>query len=343
MRLIARAHKLKKQQGVAVVTALLLTTLAVTIVASLFWQQQVQVRSIENQRLQAQKKWVSRAVLSFTRLAVNLGTRGNYINSDQPWAQPVKDFRLSDFMAAGYRESADIDPSLSGKMEDAQGKFNLTNLVQSGKVSVEELATFERLLENLQLQKNLAKNIANFILDSVPLVQQPQVQAQQPQVQAQQPPLVGQAGTNNTSANTVTTVQSLRLTQVEDLSVIPGITPDVLAKLLPHVAILPVPTKVNLNTATPELLAAEINLAVQQAKTIRLSRKYFLSTAEFETSAQAVTPKKLNLNPLITTSDFFYVTGLVTLENARWTVTALIQKTGGPSSSQTQIVWARED
>ena len=42
----------KKYRGVAVVTALLLTTLAVTIVASLFWQQQVQVRSIENQRLQ---------------------------------------------------------------------------------------------------------------------------------------------------------------------------------------------------------------------------------------------------------------------------------------------------
>ncbi len=32
-------HLLKKQQGVAVITALLLTTLAITIVASLFWQQ----------------------------------------------------------------------------------------------------------------------------------------------------------------------------------------------------------------------------------------------------------------------------------------------------------------
>ena len=40
-----------EQRGVAVITALLLTTLAITIVASLFWQQQVQVRSIENQRM----------------------------------------------------------------------------------------------------------------------------------------------------------------------------------------------------------------------------------------------------------------------------------------------------
>ena len=45
-----------RQRGIAVITALLLTTLAITIVASLFWQQQVQVRSIENQRLQLQKQ-----------------------------------------------------------------------------------------------------------------------------------------------------------------------------------------------------------------------------------------------------------------------------------------------
>ena len=34
-----------RQRGVAVITALLLTALAITVVTSLFWQQQVQVRS----------------------------------------------------------------------------------------------------------------------------------------------------------------------------------------------------------------------------------------------------------------------------------------------------------
>jgi general secretion pathway protein K len=45
------------QQGVAIITALLLTTLAVTIVASLFWRQQIQVRAIENQRIQEALGW----------------------------------------------------------------------------------------------------------------------------------------------------------------------------------------------------------------------------------------------------------------------------------------------
>jgi general secretion pathway protein K len=57
--------KLRRQRGVAVITALLLTTLAVTIVASLFWQQQVQVRSMENQRLQLQTRWILRGALDW--------------------------------------------------------------------------------------------------------------------------------------------------------------------------------------------------------------------------------------------------------------------------------------
>ncbi|WP_377702870.1 hypothetical protein [Pseudoduganella sp. UC29_71] len=60
--------RLRRQAGVAVITALLLTTLAVTIVASLFWQQQVQVRSMENQRLHLQTKWILRGALDWARL-----------------------------------------------------------------------------------------------------------------------------------------------------------------------------------------------------------------------------------------------------------------------------------
>ncbi len=45
----------QSSRGVAIITALLLTALAITIVASLFWQQQIQIRTVENQRLQLQK------------------------------------------------------------------------------------------------------------------------------------------------------------------------------------------------------------------------------------------------------------------------------------------------
>ena len=61
-----------RQRGVAVITALLLTTLAVTIVTSLFWQQQVQVRSMENQRLHLQIQWILRGTLDWTKLTLKI-------------------------------------------------------------------------------------------------------------------------------------------------------------------------------------------------------------------------------------------------------------------------------
>jgi len=91
-----KARRHGRQSGVAVVTALLLTTLAVTIVASLFWQQQVQVRSIENQRLQLQKQWILRGALDWARLILRENARlsPSYDSLDQPWAVPLQETRL---------------------------------------------------------------------------------------------------------------------------------------------------------------------------------------------------------------------------------------------------------
>ena len=88
-----------RQRGVAVITALLLTTLAITIVASLFWQQQVQVRSMENQRLQLQTKWILRGALDFSIMILR-ADRSNYTALDGVWATPLAETRgklLHDF------------------------------------------------------------------------------------------------------------------------------------------------------------------------------------------------------------------------------------------------------
>ena len=43
-----------RQRGAAIVTALLVVTLAVVIVSGMLWRQQVEIRAVENQRLKAQ-------------------------------------------------------------------------------------------------------------------------------------------------------------------------------------------------------------------------------------------------------------------------------------------------
>src|SRR6476661_764333 len=110
-----------RQRGVAVVTALLLTTLAVTIVASLFWQQQVQVRAIENQRLQLQKEWILRGALDWARLILREDARDSQVDSlDEPWAVPLSETRLDQDVENGREAGKDSHATLSGQIVDAQ-------------------------------------------------------------------------------------------------------------------------------------------------------------------------------------------------------------------------------
>ena len=96
-----------RQRGVAIITALLLTTLAVTIVASLFWMQQVQVRSMENQRLQLQTKWILRGGIDFSRMLLREEglQRPTYTSLLSIWNTPLEETKLDDYVEKERLES----------------------------------------------------------------------------------------------------------------------------------------------------------------------------------------------------------------------------------------------
>ena len=134
----------RRQQGVAIITALLLTTLAVTIVASLFWQQQVQVRSIENQRLQLQKQWVLRGALDWAMLILREDARHSTLDTlDEPWAVELAETRLDQYVEDAGTATDVSDAVLSGHVIDAQSRFNLTNLATAGVVDPDLLERIE--------------------------------------------------------------------------------------------------------------------------------------------------------------------------------------------------------
>src|SRR5438552_13851753 len=105
-----------RRRGVAVVTALLLTTLAVTLVAGLFWQQQVQIRSIENQRLQLQKEWILRGALDWASVILRADAKraSNVDHLGEPWAAPLADTRLDAYTEGGQADSEAGEVILSG-------------------------------------------------------------------------------------------------------------------------------------------------------------------------------------------------------------------------------------
>lgn len=300
------------------ITALLLTTLAITIVASLFWQQQVQVRSIENQRLQLQKQWILRGALDWAGLILREDAKHSSTdNLDEPWAVPLAETRLDQYIESG-RSGTDInDASLSGGISDAQARYNLTNLCPSGTIIPAEVDVFGRLLDYAKLDPMLAQATAEVM------------------AAASKKPAATESDKADGSGP-----QPIKLVQLDDLLAVPGITPDMLDRLKDLVIFLPRATPVNVNTASAEVLAALIDtLSPADASTLVTSR----NTASFRDLADFANrmPGKLvtaSSARMSVTTNYFLVNGKVSMTRAGLDMQALLERSG----TFTKLIWIRE-
>ena len=304
----ARRHM--AQGGVAVVTALLLTTLAVTIVTSLFWQQQVQVRMMANQRLQTQAQWVMRNSLDWARLVLREDAKSTTVDQlGEDWAQPQADIPLDQFIQNDRLPGEDAAATLSRRIEDAQGRYNIGNLAQNGVQNASQLAVFERLLSLLNLAPELAKPLAAAVAAG----------------QGRNAPLAP-------DGSMVTVGQpapaALAVTSVDALLAVPGYTAAVVARLQPYVAILPETVPVNANTASAQVLAALMNVSLSDVAPLLQHRAhaYFRDLADFQTTANNL----LSEQDVAVSSSYFLVENEVHMERAVLRTQALVyrKKTG---------------
>lgn len=310
---------LRRQRGVAVITALLLTTLAITIVASLFWQQQVQVRSIENQQLQSKKQEVLRGGLDYARWAIrNDDRRVDHLG--EPWGIPLRETPLDSYVENGRADTDASDAALSGNIVDAQSLFNLFNLCDAGVPNKGEIIAFGTLLSNAGVDPKLAKATADMM---------EKAQKAQKATQA--------TGSSQTS-------QPMDLTQVGDLLAVPGFTPEILDKVRQWLVVLPNRgTTLNINTAPAEVLAAKIDkFSLAEAKVVVADREraYFRDGKNLIWHNRVLSPVP-DANGLGITTNFFLVNGKVRLSRASLEVQSLIDRTEGTPGG-TKIVWMRE-
>lgn len=300
-----------RQRGVAVITALLLTTLAITIIASLFWQQQVQVRSIENQRLQMQKQWMVRATVDFARFVLREDARNSRIDYiGEPWSVPVEDVRLDKYVNDGVADEDASDAILSGYIEDAQGRFNLTNMIGVGGVVKDQVDGFGRLLTARGLDVGLAQATANLMLSA-----------------------------QNAAGGKTDAGFPMRMTSSEDLLAVPGVTPDAFARLKDYVVVLPRATKVNVNTASAEVLSAAIaGISLGDAKAMVASRgqsQYYKDLGDFSNHFQG---KNIDTGNLDVQTSYFLVNSNVRLHRASMNIQSLIERNG----AATTALWIHE-
>ncbi len=340
----ARFIRPLRQRGVAVITALLLTTLAVTIVASLFWQQQVQVRSIENQRMQLQKQWILRGALDWACLILRESGKLSPLvdNLQQPWAVGLAETRLDSYVENGRSDSEASDASISGKIIDANSRLNLRGLSKGGKVDPVELSAFRTLLTILKINPALAEAAAVTMAAGQPKqVPSAADQTKVPAVVATTP--VTPATPNGTGTAAPATMTSpleanrpMEITQVDDLLAVPGFTPAIVAQLKNYVIILPEPTAVNFNTTSAEVLAARVDtlsLAEAQGMIIDRDRAYARDSGDLSTRLRGRPPTGLAIR-----TDYFLVDGKVKLNRAGLEVQALIYR----ANNKATVLWIRE-
>jgi general secretion pathway protein K len=301
-----------RERGIAIVLAISVVAMAAMVAAAIMVSQSTWARQLEltaehvqaRSVLQAGADW-ARAVLSDDRRLSNVDHLG------EPWALRLPPMPVE-------------NGELVGKIEDQQGAFNVNNLVAEGKVNATQLAHFRRLLATLSLPDALAYTLADWIdADSQP---QPQGGAEDEYYLALDPPYL--------AANRP-------LIDVDELALVAGFDDSVRMRLRPYVTALPGATAVNVNTATPEVLAAVIDgldLGGAQAIVAQRDRIYFRDTGEFinRLPRGAVAAA----NDISVSSDYFLASLRVTIGGAQARGRALLSRVGTGIGWPT-IIWRK--
>jgi general secretion pathway protein K len=215
------------QQGLALITAVLVVAIVATVATTLALGEQVWFRQAQNMNNRAQAESLRRGALNYAAILLTRDGNQNKIDHlGELWAKPLPPLPVEDGMIAFA-------------VSDAQGRFNLNNLVRGGKPSPPDIAMFQRLLTSQGIDQGLSEALRDW-LDPNSTIDGPggaedieYLALPQPYRAANQP-----------------------LQSVDELRLVKGFSAKVVEQLRPYVTALPVPTTVNVNTAPDQVLAA---------------------------------------------------------------------------------------
>ena len=307
--------------------ALFVAALATLIITGLFYRQFVLLRTIENQQLTSQSRLLLRGALDWGRAILREdANRSQYDALSEPWSQPLAETRLDQL---GETASLAALATISGSMEDAQGRFNLRNLVENGQVLEKELEALRRLVSLLSLPEQTADLIAIRMAQALP----PPVPDQVDQI-------------SDAKIKERDKPRPLPLMLPQDVAGIAGIDPTAVQRLAPYIVVLDERTPVNANTATPEVIAARVpELTLAEARTLVAERdrlSYFNNTGEVRTRL-GIKGALVTDSELSTASRFFFIRGEVKLDRAVTRMEALVKRAiPGQGQQAVAVLWTRE-
>ena len=218
------------QRGVALLTILLLVVSITVVAGAMLASQKIAIRRSgllfdQNQLLQD--------INAGQQLAVTLIRADSKLNDTDSmqdiWAQPIPPYTLG-----GH--------SIGIELRDEGSRFNINNLYHNGAVDTAALAVFQRLLTQLNLEPDIAIAVLDY-QDADSEVYKDG--GDESVVYAQQ---------SNRGADK--NLPNQALLSIDQLAEVKGFNAEVLAALRPYITAVPYYLPININTASPVLLAA---------------------------------------------------------------------------------------
>ena len=297
-----------REQGAAIVLAIAVVALAALAATALLLSQSTWSRRVELATGHAQARRVAEAGLDWSRALLYDDRRASQIDhAGEPWAVQMPPLPVE-------------GGSLLGRIDDQQARFNLNNLVRDGQVDPAQLACLRRLLVLLDLPEALAGSLGDWLdADSTPQGEGEDayyLALPSPRLAANRP-----------------------LADLAELALVRGFDRGVRERLRPYVTALPRTTAINVNTASPEVIAALVaGLGLDAARSLVAERQraYFLDRTGFLSrlpQGLALAPEAISVG-----SDYFVVSLRVDLDGTQARGSALLVR---DTASWPSVVWRK--
>lgn len=289
--------------------AMLIVTIVATLAAGMVWQQWRGIEVEIAERARAQAAWLIEGATDWARLILRTDAqdreRPNVDTLNEPWNTPLKEVKLSDFLAADKNNTVDtgLEAFLSGQITDAQSRYNLRNLLRDDDAdAAKDLTILKRLCESLGLPADTATRIA----DGMKGADLAEDQLDDEEDVAPGAPLPPQ--------------------RVQQLTWF-GLDADAVRRLSPYVVILPGETPLNVLTASPEVLSAVME-GLDRGTAERFAQKRLSLDVKVLADVKPLLPEKVELDEkrVSVNSNYFEILGELRYENFLLRELSLVQR-----------------
>ncbi len=300
----------------ALITALVITAIAVALAATLAYRQQVSIRLAGNLGALEQAYQYATGMEAWAGIILRNDFQENTIDSlDDTWATLLPPIPIP-------------GGQMNGQLFDLQARLNLNDLIEEVKQDGEvierpdpsQVARLKVLFSRLQLP---AEPLVDVLIDWLDgNEQESQAGAESAYYRIQQPPYL--------AANSpLVSLSELRLLKGfnEKIKDVDGNERDILAKIATFVAVLPTKkTRINVNTAPFDVLYALGNIDETQVANVIEDRKQepFASVTDFTRSLGLANPGDFPTDRLGVTSDYFLLQGLVQIGKVRVFINSIL-------------------